>query len=233
MDQILTVVAAVEGSGEEIKTNSLEVRTDSSEVEEVVEDADEEVLEDKILTKDSVDAAVEGSVEEIEDSGEALGEENLVDGEALEDVEDMMEVLEEEDAVGLEGQECGWMKVDLEDHLEDLEVPWMDRWMVLLDNNLGKDQTTILTTVVAVEDVAEEVPGRTEDGEAEAEVSSELEVPWTDHLDQTVQWKIHLMDLLETWRNLEKERRSKVKRKQRRETGKEGRVDGETRTKVC
>ena len=88
MDQILTVVAAVEGSGEEIKTNSSEVRTDSSEVAEVVEDADVEVLEDKILTKDSVDAAVEGSVEEIEDSGEALAEENLVDGEALEGEEE-------------------------------------------------------------------------------------------------------------------------------------------------
>merc|ERR1712083_474558 len=97
---------------------------------------------------------------------------------------------------------------------------------------------------VVVEDVAEEVRGGTEDGEAEGEASSGLEVPWTDHLDQTVQWKIHLMDLLETWkihlmplletwRNLEKERRSKAKKKQKREIGKEGRVDGETRTKVC
>merc|ERR1719186_2540485 len=38
------------------------------------------------------------------------------------------------------------MKVDLEGHLEDQEDPWMDRWMVLLDNNLGKDQTIILTS---------------------------------------------------------------------------------------
>lgn len=136
------------------------------------------------------------------------------------------------------------MKVDQEDHLGDLEAPWMDQWMVLLANSLETDQTTILTTEVAGEDVEEGVRGKKEAGVAvEEEGSSGPAVPWTGLSVRTDLWRIHLMDqavlvaltlwaLQETWTN-RRESRSKVKKKEKRETGKEERVDGEIRRKVC
>merc|ERR550519_419759 len=67
----------------EDKTSSLvdhrEVRTDSSEVEEAVEDGGEEGLEDlKILTKGLEVVVVVGSEGEVQASEEGLGEANSV-----------------------------------------------------------------------------------------------------------------------------------------------------------
>lgn len=174
------------------RKNSLEALgglTASFEVEEVVGEV-EEGLEDKILTK-----GLATSVAEVQDLVEDLvvAVEILVVVGALEDVEDKMVHLEDEAVVVLEDQECGWTKEvqadrlvaqwteGLEDHLEDPGVRWMDRWTVL-----SVAITIILTTVDVAEGVEEAVLGKKEAGVAEEEAS----------LVQTVQWKVHLMDLM-------------------------------------